>query len=35
LSALPGTVNQHQPKKFQDMTAGEYLNERLKELGLK
>ena len=35
LSALPGTVNQHQPKKFQDMTAGEYLNERLEELGLK
>ena len=35
LTTLPSTVNQQQPKKFQDMTAGEYLNERLKELGLK
>ena len=35
LSALPSTVNQQQPKKFQDMTAGKYLNERLKQLGLK
>ena len=35
LSTLPHAVNLNQPKKFKDMTAGEYLNERLKELGLK
>ena len=35
LSALPSTVNQNHPKKFQDMTAGAYLDERLIELGLK
>jgi isopenicillin N synthase-like dioxygenase len=35
LTALPSTINQQQPKKFQDMTAGKYLNERLKQLGLK
>ena len=35
LSALPSTVNQNRPKKFQDITAGTYLDERLIELGLK
>ena len=35
LSALPSTINKNQPKKFKNITAGVYLDERLKELGLK
>ena len=34
LSAIPSTINENQPKKFKDITAGIYLDERLKELGL-
>ncbi len=35
LSSLPDCVNQEYPKLYTDMTAGEFLNERLLELGLK
>ena len=28
------TVDQNNPKEFDDITAGEFLNERLRELGL-
>ena len=35
LSALPNTINENNPKKFKDITAGVYLDERLKELGLR
>lgn len=35
LSALKECVNDEHPKVFDDITAGEYLDERLKEIGLK
>lgn len=35
LSALPNCITVDQPKKYKDITAGEFLNERLIELGLK
>ncbi|RYU78402.1 isopenicillin N synthase family dioxygenase [Hymenobacter persicinus] len=35
LAALPSTVTPENPKKEADITAGEFLNERLIELGLK
>ncbi len=35
LTCLPSTVDTAHPKQFSDMTAGEYLQERLVELGLK
>lgn len=35
LSALKECVDKKHPKVFEDITAGEYLNERLKEIGLK
>lgn len=35
LASLPECVNQETPKLYTDMTAGEFLNERLLELGLK
>jgi len=35
LTSLPSTVNAEHPKQFTDMTAGEYLDERLREIGLK
>jgi len=35
LSALKGCVDEKHPKVFEDITAGEYLDERLKEIGLK
>lgn len=35
LSSLPSTVNADNPKKYEDITAGEYLDERLREIGLK
>jgi isopenicillin N synthase-like dioxygenase len=35
LTCLPGCVDAAHPKRFSDMTAGEYLDERLVELGLK
>lgn len=33
LSCLPQCIDEHNPKQFEDITAGEYLNERLKEIG--
>lgn len=35
LSALPGCVDAQHPKLWSDITAGEFLNQRLKEIGLK
>ncbi|MEO9003390.1 MAG: 2-oxoglutarate and iron-dependent oxygenase domain-containing protein [Ginsengibacter sp.] len=35
LSALESCVDEIHPKVFEDITAGEYLDERLKEIGLK
>jgi hypothetical protein len=35
LSALKECVDDKHPKVFEDITAGEYLDERLKEIGLK
>lgn len=34
LDCLPGCVNDDNPKKFSAITAGEYLEQRLKEIGL-
>ena len=35
LTCLPSTVDEAHPKLYSDMTAGEYLDERLREIGLK
>jgi len=35
LTCLPSCVSEDQPKKYNDMTAGEFLEERLQEIGLK
>ena len=35
LSALASCVDDHHPKLWNDITAGEFLNQRLKEIGLK
>lgn len=35
LSALADCVDKDHPKKYEDITAGEYLDERLREIGLK
>ena len=35
LSCLDNCINDENPKKFQDITAGEFLNERLAEIGLR
>ena len=35
LAALPSTVNKEHPKLWDDITAGEFLNQRLREIGLK
>lgn len=35
LSALPECVDENHPKVYEDITAGEYLDERLREIGLK
>jgi len=35
LAALPETVDANHPKRWEDITAGEFLNQRLKEIGLK
>lgn len=35
LSVLPSCVDAEHPKKYDDITAGEFLNERLREIGLK
>ncbi len=35
LTSLESCIDEQTPKRFADMTAGEYLDERIKELGLK
>ncbi|HZY77957.1 MAG TPA: 2-oxoglutarate and iron-dependent oxygenase domain-containing protein [Cyclobacteriaceae bacterium] len=35
LTALPSTVDKDHPKLWDDITAGEFLNQRLREIGLK
>lgn len=35
LAALPGCIDDQHPKQWSDITAGEFLNERLREIGLK
>ena len=35
LTSLPSTIDAEHPKVYTDMTAGEYLDERLREIGLK
>lgn len=35
LSCLPHCIDTEHPKAFEDITAGEFLDERLKEIGLK
>jgi isopenicillin N synthase-like dioxygenase len=35
LSCLPGCIDKDHPRQFDDITAGAFLDERLKELGLK
>ncbi len=35
LSSLPSTIDADHPKVYDDITAGEYLDERLREIGLK
>ncbi|MGY3214188.1 isopenicillin N synthase family dioxygenase [Mucilaginibacter sp. HD30] len=35
LTSLPSTIDAENPKAFSDITAGEYLDERLREIGLK
>ena len=35
LACLPGCINEKHPKAYPDATAGEYLDERLREIGLK
>jgi isopenicillin N synthase-like dioxygenase len=35
LSALPGCIDEEHPKLWPDITAGEFLDERLAEIGLK
>ena len=35
LASLPSCISKNQPKAYEDATAGEYLDERLREIGLK
>ncbi|WP_374950768.1 isopenicillin N synthase family dioxygenase [Mucilaginibacter sp.] len=35
LTSLPSTIDDSHPKLYTDITAGEYLDERLREIGLK
>lgn len=35
LASLPSCIDAEHPKVYEDMTAGEYLDERLREIGLK
>ena len=35
LASLESTVDEQHPKAYEDVTAGEYLDERLREIGLK
>ena len=34
LNVLPHCISEEHPKRYEDITAGEFLNERLRELGL-
>ena len=33
LDVLESCIDENNPKQFEDITAGEFLNQRLKELG--
>lgn len=35
LASLPGCISEEYPKVYEDYTAGQYLDERLREIGLK
>jgi hypothetical protein len=35
LSCLESCIDSENPKRYEDATAGEFLDERLRELGLK
>jgi isopenicillin N synthase-like dioxygenase len=35
LAALPQCIDEQHPKQWEDITAGDFLNQRLKEIGLK
>jgi isopenicillin N synthase-like dioxygenase len=35
LTSLDSCIDEAHPKAYSDMTAGEYLDERLREIGLK
>ena len=35
LNCLPSCIDENNPKQFEDITAGEFLDERLRDLGLK
>ncbi|HMS98178.1 MAG TPA: isopenicillin N synthase family oxygenase, partial [Saprospiraceae bacterium] len=35
LTCLPATVTEERPLAYESITAGDYLNERLREIGLK
>jgi hypothetical protein len=35
LDVLENCIDENNPKQFEDITAGEFLEQRLKELGLK
>ncbi len=35
LACLPQCIDEHHPKRYQDITAGEFLEQRLREIGLK
>ena len=35
LTCLDNCIDENNPKSFDDMTAGQFLEERLKEIGLK
>jgi hypothetical protein len=35
LNCLDFCINEERPKHYADITAGEYLDERLREIGLK
>jgi len=34
LSCLPSCIDEKHPKLFEDITAGEFLTQRLREIGL-
>ena len=35
LNCLPECIDEEHPKAYPDITAGEFLNQRLREIGLK